>query len=121
MGDLAGDSTLGTLVPVQLYCGEAPMTSFNYKTAAGVTLSQYEVFAVNASGDAIKFDPAGASPANKAVGIAAQPAAAASSFPNFEAGSFNHAALVWPASGMGTYALRRSAFVGTGIHIMRLL
>jgi hypothetical protein len=121
MRDLAGDTTLGTYTPVQLYAGEAPIVTFNYKTAAGVTLAKYEVFAVNSSGDAIKFDPAGSAPANKAVSIAMQPAAAASSFPNIQAGAINHEALVWPASGIATYALRRAAFQGTPIHIMRLL
>jgi len=55
-------------------------------------------------------------------GIAAQATdAAAGTFPIFEAGDFNHEALVWPASGMSTFKLRRSAFLGSDIHIMKLL
>jgi hypothetical protein len=120
MGDLAGDSTLGTYTPVQVFAGEAPIVTYNRKTAAGVTLVKYEVYAVNAAGDAIKYDSAGSAPANVAVGIAAQAAAAASNFPTYEAGAFNHAALVWPVAA-DTFAERRAAFARTPINIMKLV
>ena len=70
MQDLAGDTTLGTLTPVQLYAGEAPIVTSRVTTATGVTLAKYEVYAINATGEAIKHDPTGSAPATKAVGIA---------------------------------------------------
>ena len=120
MQDLAGDTTLGTLTPVQLYAGEAPIVNSRVTTATGVTLAKYEVYAINAAGEAIKHDPTGSAPATKAVGIAMQPIAAASSGPVLTGGALNHAALVWHAS-LDTLGKRQVQFAGTDIHIEKLL
>lgn len=121
MRDLAGDTTLGTMTPVQLYAGEAPIVTYNIKAASGLTFAKYEVYAINAGGEAIKFNPGGSAPATIARGIMAQPIDTAAGWaPVFEAGAFNHEALVWPGSGAGTFALRRSFFAGSDIHIMQL-
>lgn len=58
-----------------------------------------------------------------AVGIAAQPIAAATPgawIPYFTGGDFNHEALVWPAA-VSTLAQRRRAFSGTNINVKQLL
>lgn len=119
MQDLAADTTLGTFTPVQLYAGESDIVTNYYDAAAGVAFGKYEVFAVDATGKAIKYDNAGASPANVAVGITAQAIAAGARGPAFVGGSFNHAALTWPA-GLTTFPLRRAAFARTNINIAEL-
>lgn len=111
MRDLAGDTTLGTMGSVQLYAGEAPIVTNWIQAASGLTFAKYEVYAVNAGGEAIKFNPGGSAPATIAKGIFAQPiTVAAGKGPVYEAGIFNHEALVWPASGAATYALRKGFF-----------
>lgn len=121
MQDLAGDTTLGTLTPVQLYAGEAPIISNHITAASGVAFGKYEVYAMDATGKAIKYDPtatAGTAP-TFAKGIFAQAIAAGAVGPVFEAGAFNHAALTWHAS-LTTFDARRAAFMGSDIHIMAL-
>ena len=112
MQDLAGDTTLGTLTPVQLFAGEAPIVTHNFTAAAA--LQKYQVFELNASGQAQPLA------SGKAVGIAAQATGTGVKFPCFEAGAFNHEALVWPGA-MTTFDARRAAFAGTDVHIMKLL
>lgn len=119
MPDLAGSSEY-TATGVQLYSGEAPTVTTQYVAATGVTLAKYEVFAVSATGEAIKFAPGGVAPATVAVGIAAQPAVAGGPVPAFTGGAFNPAALVWPTD-FDAYADQKAAFQGTDIHIQKLL
>lgn len=57
---------------------------------------------------------------NKAIGIAAQPIAAAGWGPYFTGGQFNHEALVWPAT-VTSLAQRKRAFDGTNIGVRHLL
>lgn len=122
MGDLAKDTTIGTLVTIQLHAGEAPIVTDSFTAATGIEFEQYEVFALDATGKAIKYDPTELTESDKiAVGIAAQATAASGTkFPAFTGGAFNHEALVWPA-GFTTYELRRLAFMGTDIHISKVI
>jgi hypothetical protein len=121
--DLAGDNTLGTLTPLQLYAGEAPIVTSRVKGATGLTFAKFEVYALNAAGEAIKHDPtatAGTAP-TFARGIMAQPLTVAASWnPCFTGGAFNHEALVWHAS-LTTLGARQVAFAGSDIHIEKLL
>jgi hypothetical protein len=122
MQDLAADTTLGTYSPTQLWAGESPIVTSNIAAAAGVAFAKYEVYAVDASGNAIKHDPtatAGTAP-TIAVGFFAQAVAAGQTGPVFIGGAPNHAALGWHAS-LTTLATRRAAFKGTDIHVMALL
>jgi hypothetical protein len=122
MGDLAGDTSLGTLVPIQLQAGEAPIVTDGFTAATGISFEKYEVFALDATGKAIKFDPTELTDPDKiAVGIAAQATTASGTkFPAFVGGCFNHEALVWPVA-FTTYELRRLAFIGTDIHISKVI
>jgi len=119
--DLAsGADAVGTLSPVNLWAGDDDVVTGEMVIASGLTFAKYEVLARNAAGEAIKFNPAGSAPDNVAYGVAAQPTTVAGNVPVFLGGCFNHTALVWPASGMGTYALRQSAFLRTPIRIGKL-
>lgn len=120
--DLAGGATtIGTFAPVELFCGDDAVHTGSMVIASGLTFAKYEVLARNAAGEAIKFNPAGSAPDNVAHAIAAQPTTVAGNVPVFLSGAFNNAALVWPASGMGTYALRQSAFLGKPIRIGKVV
>lgn len=108
--DLAG-SWYGTgFRPQQLWAGESEKVTESRPKAAGIAFAKYEVYAVDANGNAIKFDPAGAAPANKPHGFTAQPVTAESAFvQGYVSGSPNHEALVWPES-LDTFEKRRAAF-----------
>lgn len=105
----AGQTVLGTFVPTQLFAGEAPITTNDYEIAAGVTVVKYGVYALDATGKVIVYDPAGVAPAITPRVIASQPAAAGDRISFFDGGNFNHEALVWPVS-LTTFEARRAAF-----------
>lgn len=118
--DLASSNAVGTLTSVNLFAGSDEVLSGDMVIGSGLTFAKYEVLARNAAGEAIKFNPAGSAPDNVAYGIAAQPTTVAGNVPVYLGGCFNHEALVWPASGMGTYALRQGAFLRSPIRIGKL-
>ncbi len=120
MRDLAGSTTLGTLTPVELYAGEAPIVTGDRQAATGVAFAKYEVFAEDATGKAIKHNPGGTAPATIAVGIFMQPVAAGGQGPVLLGGALNHEALVWHAS-LTTLEARRAQFNRTPIYIKKLL
>jgi hypothetical protein len=121
------DST--TLAPaIQLFAGEAPITTNRAEGGTNVNLAQYTVIAI--VGDKIvQYNPAGSDGSEKAAGILATPlntnagagGVAGSWAPYYTGGDFNHAALVWPAA-TDTFAERRAAFAPTStIKISKVL
>lgn len=109
----SGQTVLGTMTPVQLYAGEAPIVTGDYEIAAGVTVVKYGVYALDATGKVIVWDPAGTAPATIPKVVASQAGVAGDRIAFFEGGYFNHAALVWPGS-LTTFEPRRAAFGPTG-------
>ena len=109
----AGQSVLGTFVPTQLFAGEAPIITNDYVIDAGVTVVKHGVYALNATGEVIEYDPAGSAPATTPRLIASQDGAALDRISFFEGGMFNHEALVWPVS-LTTFDARRAVFGSTG-------
>lgn len=110
---IAGSSVLGSTVPTQLYAGEAPIITNDREIAAGFNPQMYEVVAYDATGKAIKWDPAGTAPANVPVAIASVDGVAGDRIAFFEGGFFNHAVLVWPST-LTTFEARRAAFNPNG-------
>jgi len=118
--DIAHRATGYGQIPIQLWAGEAPKHTDTFPPAPGVAFEKYEVFAVNAAGQAIKFDPAGSDGAEKPVGFTAQAfAAGAKGVAGYTSGAPNHEVLKWPSS-LDTYAKRRVAFLGTPMFIGEL-
>ena len=116
---LAGNRDLGTYTPTQLFAGESEIVTGNYPV--GADLAQYQVFAVNASGNAVPVAPAETDGTQIAVGVTAQAATVAQgNVPVYEAGYFNHEVLVWPAA-WDTLAERKAAFARTTIKIGQLV
>ena len=100
MNDIAGGRTvLGSTAPVQLFAGEAKITTIDYPTTIDVV--KYQVVSVDATGNVVTFDAT-----LKNAVIASQPALNGDTIAFFDGGNFNHEALVWPA-GLTTYAQRR--------------
>jgi len=117
----AGQTVLGTATMVQLYAGEAPIITNDYEIAADVTPVKYGVYALDATGKVIVWDPAGTAPATIPRVIASQAGVAGDRIAFFEGGFFNHAALTWPAA-LTTFEQRRAAFATNGtIKIGRLV
>lgn len=109
----AGQTVLGTMVPVQLFAGEAPITTNDYVIDTGVTVVKYGVYALDAAGKVIVHNPGGAAPATTPRLIASQAGVAGDRIAFFDGGNFNHTALVWHAS-LTTFETRRAAFASTG-------
>lgn len=100
--DIAGGRiVLGSTTPVQLFAGEAPITTIQYPLTIDVV--KYQVVSVDATGNIVAFDAA-----LKNAVIASQNGVTGDTIAFFDGGNFNHEALVWPA-GMTTYAQRRVA------------
>lgn len=97
----AGQTVLGTVALVQLYAGEAPITTNDYETSIAVT--KYLVASVDATGKVVAFD------AELPKVIASQAAAIGDRIAFFDGGNFNHEALTWPAD-LTTFEARRAAF-----------
>ena len=118
--DIAFRATGFGQIPIQLWAGEAPKVTQTFPPASGVAFEKYEVFAVDATGHAIKYDPAGTAPANKPVGFTAQAfAAGAKGVAGYIAGAPNHEVLKWPAS-LDTFAKRQAVFLGTPMFVGQL-
>lgn len=115
----AGEIDLGSFTPVQLFAGEAKIISGDYELAVNVV--KYGVYALDATGKVIVWDPAGTAPATIPKLIASQAGVTGDRIAFFEGGYFNHAALTWPAS-LTTFETRRAAFGPLGtIKIGRLV
>lgn len=115
-----GETALGAWEPVQLFAGEAKIISGDYEIAVAVV--KYGVYALDATGKVIAWDPAGAAPANAPKVVASTDATIVGDrIAFFEGAYFNHEALVWPVS-LTTFEARRAAFGPTGsIKIGRLV
>lgn len=132
---LASGSQDAGFVPFDLFAGDAPVITDNAEVASGQDLEQFQVVAMNASGQLVALDPdadyiadadtvAGGGVslplyASRAIGIMCQACDAtggAKEAAFYRAGDFNHAALVWPVS-LSTLAARRAAFAGTPISV----
>lgn len=116
---LAGSETTTMNPALQLFAGEAPVTTNRAEGGTSVTLAQYTVIAI--VGDKIvAYNPDGEDGSEVAAGILAQPlntnagagGVAGSWAPYFTGGDFNHAALVWPVA-IDTLAERRAVFAHT--------
>lgn len=115
----AGEIDLGSFTPVQLFAGEAKIISGDYELAVDVV--KYGVYALDATGKVIVWNPAGTAPATIPKLIASQAGVTGDRIAFFEGGYFNHAALTWPAS-LTTFETRRAAFGPLGtIKIGRLV
>lgn len=126
---LAGSGTLGDYTPVQLFAGEQDVVTDRALCAAGLIFAQFEVVAVDATDQIIKYDPAAAAgaPEGQPVGAllhAMNTSATGTNEPSwcpyYSGGFFNHEALVWPA-GTDTLAQRKAAFKRTNISIGTVL
>lgn len=118
---IAGDLDLGSHQPVQLFAGEAPIITDNFPV--GADLEQYEVFALDANGIAVKHAPGAADGTEIAAGIACYAVVNGTdtTVAAYTGGFFNHEALVWEAS-LDDLAKRKAQFTSTGtIKIGRLL
>lgn len=113
----AGNDALTFPQPVQLFAGEAPVTTNRAQGGTNVKLAAYTVIALVAD-KIVAYDPAGADGSEKAAGILTTPldttvtGVAGSWAPYYTGGDFNHEALVWPAA-TDTLAERRAAFAST--------
>lgn len=137
---LAGGSNESAFTQFDLFAGDAPVVTDNATVASGQDLSQFQVVAMNTSGQLVAHDPtsdyiadtdttAGGTVvdlplyASKAIGIMCQACDAtggATEAAFYRAGDFNHAVLVWHAS-LTTLAARRAAFAGTPISVKALI
>lgn len=118
----AGITQLEGNDPFFLYGGESDVVTDRAQVKMGLNLPIFTVLAFDAAGLLVAFDPAGATPLNKAIGILAEPcdATAANTWcPYFSGGQFNHEALAWPAA-TDTLPERRAAFAGSNIGVHRL-
>lgn len=123
--NLAGNGDHGGYFPFQLFAGEKEIvTSQAICAPLQGAFAQFEVFALDGNGMIAKYNPAGVSPLNRAVGVTAQPIDANQSgtamYPYYRSAYFNHEALTWPA-GMGTLEARKAALIGSEIEVGALL
>lgn len=115
----AGEIDLGSFTPVQLFAGEAKIITGDYELAVDVV--KYGVYALDATGKVIVWNPAGTAPATIPKLIASQAGVTGDRIAFFEGGYFNHEALVWPGS-LTTFETRRATFGPLGtIKIGRLV
>lgn len=111
MNDIAGGRTvLGTFTPVQLFAGEAPITTNDYVLTTNCT--KYQVCTVAADGT-VKAAALVADIVGKNIVIASQAGASGDRIAFFDGGNFNHEALTWPSDAAATFDGRR-ALVDSG-------
>lgn len=121
----AGFEKIGTKAPsLQLFAGEAPIITDS--APALEDIQQYEVVALTETG-VRKLDPVGdegppvvAADTGQVVVIAAQAVKAGQQCPYWDAGKFNHAALIWPDA-LDTLAKRKVFVHGTMLHMGHLI
>jgi hypothetical protein len=118
VNDLAGFELVGTYTPELIFAGDEPPKT-DAAPSLVASIAKYQVVALVATG--VTTFVVGTHTAAQAV-IAAQPVTAiGQACPYFNAGKFNHAALVWPAdASIDTYAERKAFFAGTTIKIGRI-
>lgn len=114
----AGSSKLSLGAAIQLFAGEAPVTTNRAEGGTSVDLAQYSIIAIVAD-KIVAYDPDDTAGAEVAAGILATPldttvatGAAGSWAPYYTGGDFNHDALVWPDD-VDTLAERRAVFAPT--------
>lgn len=114
---LAGNGDLGSFTPEQLFAGEAPVRTSRVTVKTGLVFAQFEVFALDAAGKAVKLTQAGGGAITDnakgifphAIDTSATGYNADADAPFYEGGVFNHEALVWPAA-YDTLPERQAAF-----------
>lgn len=112
--DLAADEDLGTMTPFQLWIGEAQIVSDS--APALDDIDKYQVCALTDTG--ITPFVVADHTANQAV-VAAQPAVTGAQTPYWNAGKFNHEALVWPVE-LDTLPKRKAFLIGTMLGVGHL-
>jgi hypothetical protein len=121
--DLAGYEHVGSRNgPFQLWIGGAPVI-----TDAAVALVDFQKYELAAlvttgadTGKLARFVP-GTHTAQQAV-LTAQPVVAGQSTPYWNAGKFNHEAVVWPAGvALDTYLERKAFLTGTMLQVGHLI
>lgn len=117
--DLAGYEHVGSRKgPFQLWIGGAPVITD--AAIAAVDFQKYELAALLPNGTLARFVP-GTHTAQQAV-ITAQPVVAGMSTPYWNAGKFNHEAVVWPAgAAFDTYLERKAFLTGTMLLVGHLI
>ena len=123
--NLAGNGNHGSYTPFHLFAGEKEIvTSQAIVASLQGAFAQFEVIAFDGNGNIAKYNPAGAAPLNRAIGVTCQAIEAGQSgttlFPYYRSGYFNHEALVWPA-GMATLAARKAAVIASEIEVGALM
>ena len=110
VNDIASFSLAGTYTPELLLAGDEPPKSDSAPALA--TFQKYEVAALTATG-VTTFVP-GTHTAAQLVVVAQPVNAIGKMCPYFNAGKFNHAALIWPSgTALDTYAERLAFCTGT--------
>lgn len=117
--DLASAQIVGSRPgPFQLWIGGAPVVTD--AAIASVDLQKYELAALLPNGTLAKFVP-GTHTAAQGV-ITAQPVLAGQSCPYWNAGKFNHEAIIWPAgAALDSYLERKAFFTGTMLMVGHLI
>lgn len=117
--DLAGAEFVGKRNgPFQLWIGGAPVITD--AAIAAVDFQKYELAALMPNNTLARFVP-GTHTAQQAV-ITAQPVVANQSTPYWNAGRFNHEAVVWPAGdAFDTYLERKAFLTGTMLLVGHLI
>lgn len=113
--DLAASTLEGSFTPRQLFAGEAAVITDSAPALAD--LAQHTVAALTATG--ITAFVSGTHTAGQLV-VTSQPVLTGQQCPYYQAGRFNHAALVWPA-GLDTLEARKLACAGTAISMGHLV
>ncbi|MEN9925544.1 MAG: hypothetical protein RL268_1670 [Pseudomonadota bacterium] len=109
VNDIAGYDLAGTYTPELIFAGDEPPKSDAAPALAN--LAKYEVAALTATG--VTTFVVGTHTAAQLV-IVAQATTTGKQCPYFNAGKFNHAALIWPNNAaLDTYAERRAFCTGT--------
>lgn len=118
--DLAGYEFVGKRGgPFQLWIGGAPVVTD--AAIAAVDFQKYELAALDlTNGTLVRMVP-GTHAASQCV-ITAQPVKAGQSTPYWNAGKFNHEAVIWPAgSALDSYNERKAFLTGTMLMVGHLL
>lgn len=115
---LAGNESLGSWQPKQIFAGQSDIVTDDGETVA-VAFAQYQIVSRLTAGGIAPYNPAGADGSQVAIGIACQAGTVGKTAQWYTGGVFNHDALVWPAS-VDTLVKRKSVFARTNIQISSL-
>lgn len=118
--DLAAYESVGSRGVFQLWIGGAPVITDSAKSAVAA-IAKYELVALLPNNTVTTFIP-GTHTAQQAV-IAAQPISAIGvDVPYYNAGKFNHEAVIWPAgTALDTYIERKAFLTGTMLQVGHLI